>query len=256
MQHPPVVPELFKGIALFTPGGDLIYCLDSNKQARWHLQLCLALQEILGLPEPPHFLVPGYTATIDRWLSTHSQQIETFAEVYPAVQRYQALLNAIFGSDPLEWRVAPWQEESCNPILLESYRQQFPQLWEDHELIVRLETPAVLTKLSGELRSAALLSTSLLCPPEVARGYILRLFVSGNSSATQHTLETIHQLLEQDLKHPYTLKVIDISKNPEQAESHQVSATPTLVRIYPQPVRRIVGELEDVQRVLQVIANH
>lgn len=91
-------PQLFKGIALFTPGGDLMYCIDPNKQGRWHLNLCAALQEILDLPEPPHFLVPCYTATIDHWLNPRTQQVQIFAEAYPAVIRHQAVLNAIFGT--------------------------------------------------------------------------------------------------------------------------------------------------------------
>lgn len=91
-----ILPQLFKGIALFTPGGDLIYCIDPSKQGRWHLNLCATLQEILDLPEPPHFLVPCYTATIDHWLDPRTQQIRTFAEAYPAVMRHQALLNAYF----------------------------------------------------------------------------------------------------------------------------------------------------------------
>ncbi|MFM7558989.1 MAG: circadian clock protein KaiB, partial [Cylindrospermopsis raciborskii] len=59
----PSLPQVFKGIALFTPGGDLIYCIDPSKQKRWHLHLCGVLQQILNLSEPPHFLVPCYTAT-------------------------------------------------------------------------------------------------------------------------------------------------------------------------------------------------
>jgi circadian clock protein KaiB len=43
-------------------------------------------------------------------------------------------------------------------------------------------------------------------------------------------------------------------KHPEQAELNQVSATPTLVRLYPEPVRRIVGEWDDLDRILQLIA--
>ncbi|MFM7793266.1 MAG: circadian clock KaiB family protein, partial [Microcystis panniformis] len=86
------------------------------------------------------------------------------------------------------------------------------------------------------------------------KGYVLRLFVSGNNANTKHTLESIHQLLERELHHPYTLKVIDISKHPEQAESNHVSAIPTLVRVWPQPVKRIIGEFEDLPRVLQIIA--
>ncbi len=65
---------------------------------------------------------------------------------------------------------------------------------------------------------------------------------------------SLHQLLEQSLRHPYTLKVIDIFKHPEQAEANQISATPTLLRVWPHPVRRIVGDLTDAERVLRVIA--
>ncbi|MGK7873613.1 MAG: circadian clock KaiB family protein [Xenococcaceae cyanobacterium] len=252
-QNKPSFPQLFKGIALFTPGGDLIYCIDPSKQGRWHLHLCVGLQEILGLPEPPHFLVPGYTATVDRWLDPHTQQLKTLAEVYPAVQRYQPLLNAVFGTGELVWQTAPWQEESCNPIVLETYRDQFPQLWEDHDLIVRFQRREQLS--GSEVGRSPSEEFGILPSPELqtTRTYVLRLFVSGSSTATEQALESIHRLLEQGLPHPYTLKVIDISKHPEQAETNQVSATPTLVRVLPQPVRRIVGELEDIQRVLQIL---
>lgn len=243
--------QLFKGIALFTPGGDLIYCIDPSKHGRWHLHLCVALQELLSLPEPPHFLIPGYTATIDRWRDPYSQTLKTIAEVYPAVQRYQPLLNVIFGTDDLVWQTVSWQEESCNPIIAETYRHQFPELWENHELIVRFETKE---QLSNSIPGKSSNETFGILPaPEKTHGYVLRLFVSGNNIATHKTLETIHQLLEQGLKHPYTLKVIDISKHPEEAEIDQISATPTLVRVYPQPVRRIIGELEDWQRILQLL---
>ena len=256
-----IKPQLFKGIALFTPGGDLIYCIDPSKCSRWHLHLCACLQEMLDLPEPPHFLVPGYTATVDRWIDPHSQQLKTLAELYPAVQRYQPLLNALFGIGELVWQIAPWQEELCNPIVLETYRDRFPQLWQDHDLIVRFEPRSDLSDSEvgrkGSANLGSLLSEKFGIFPsleqQTTRCYVLRLFVSGNSNATERTLESIHQLLEQGLDHPYTLKVIDISKHPELAETNQVSAAPTLVRIWPQPIRRIVGELKDTQRILQIL---
>jgi circadian clock protein KaiB len=240
-----VLPDIFKGIALFTPGGDLIYCIDPDKQTHWHLNLCAALQSALGLPEPPHFLVPSFTATIDRWRDPYSHRIHTRAEVYPLVRRYQPLLNAIFGTDDRDWFTVPWQEQSSNPTILETYRQQFPQLWQSHDLILRYqERPAMTSGITAD---------SDYTNPS-PKGYVLRLFVSGNNANTKHTLESIHQLLERELHHPYTLKVIDISKHPEQAESNHVSAIPTLVRVWPQPVKRIVGEFEDLPRVLQIIA--
>lgn len=249
-----VFPKLFKGIALFTPGGDLIYCIDPNKQAHWHLHLCGALQEILDLPEPAHFLVPCYTATLDRWLDPRTQQVRTFAEAYPPVLRHQALLSAVFETGELVWQAAPWTEGLCNPMVLATYYQQFPQLWEDHDLIVRFERcPAdELAIAPPTLPHSQSVVSPLLQQPE-PQGYVLRLFVAGNSATTERILQTLHQLLEQSLDHPYTLKVIDVFKHPEQAEADQVSATPTLVKVWPQPMRRLVGELDNVEKILQVL---
>jgi circadian clock protein KaiB len=87
-----------------------------------------------------------------------------------------------------------------------------------------------------------------------AQGYVLRLFVSGHSAATEYILMSLHQLLENSLRLPYTLKVIDVFKHPDQAEANQISATPTLLRVWPQPVRRIVGDLTDAERILRILA--
>lgn len=232
------IPSIFKGIALFTPGGDLLYCIDPDKQGRWHLNLCMALQEVLELSEPPHFLVPCYTATLDRWFDARTNQIRIFAEAYPPVFRYRALLNTVFEAGDLHWQVAPSQE-ICDPMILETYRHRFPELWENHDLVMRCDpTPPVTVQQPAS---------------PYPQGYVLRLFVSGYSAATARILQNLHELLEDSLEHPYTLKVIDIFKHPEQAEADQVSATPTLVKVYPPPVRRIVGNLEDVDRVLKIL---
>ena len=245
------MPDIFKGIALFTPAGDLIYCIDPSKSDRWHIHLCIALQELLGLSEPPHFLIPGYTATVDRWFVPQTQQIETFAEAYPAVHGHQSLLNAIFGTQGLVWQVAAWQEEACNPAVLETYRHQFAPLWENHDLIVPLNSSRQVSAFKAEPAVDEISENSPLAAQ--IRGYILRLFVAGNDLATKRTLEMLHQVLEQQLQYPYTLKVIDILKHPHLAEIDRVSATPTLVRVWPQPVRRIVGELENLQQAIQIV---
>jgi circadian clock protein KaiB len=239
-------PQLFKGIALFTPGGDLIYCIDPNKQGRWHLHLCAALQEILDLPEPPHFLVPCYTATIDHWLDPHTHQVRTFAEAYPAVVRHQSVLNAIFGTGELVWQTAPWQEGLCDRMVLSTYRASFPQLWEDHDLIIDLECSQPKPKHHTPIINAPKLQTPEQC-------YVLRLFVAGHSVNTERILQNLHELLERSLGYPYTMKVIDVLTNPEQAEIDQVSATPTLVKVWPQPVRRIVGDIDNVDKLLQML---
>jgi circadian clock protein KaiB len=239
-------PQLFKGIALFTPGGDLIYCIDPSKQGRWHLHLCAALQEILDLSEPPHFLAPCYTATIDHWLNPRTQQVQTFAEAYPAVMRHQSVLRAIFGTGDIVWQTAPWQDGLCDRMVLTTYRSSFPQLWEDHDLIMRLDHADMEPKYQQ----------TIFNPKQVklnTQGYVLRLFVAGHSAATERSLENLHQLLERSLGYPYTLKVIDVLTHPEQAEIDQVTATPTLVKVWPHPIRRIVGELDNVDKLLQML---
>jgi circadian clock protein KaiB len=235
-------PSIFKGIALFTPGGDLVYCIDPGKQGRWHLNLCAVLEELLELPEPPHFLVPCYTATLDRIWDAKTQRVVTFAEAYPLVFRYRSLLESLFEVQPVNWQIAPLPQDVCDPIVIDQYRSCFPQLWDNHELVYRLETASRLEEAS---------SVPMTSP--YPQGYVLRLFVSGYSAATQRILQNLHELLEQSLGSPYTLKVIDIFKHPEQAEADHISATPTLVKVYPKPVRRIVGNLENADRVLQML---
>ena len=224
-----------------------MYCIDPSKQGRWHLDLCAGLQEILGLPEPPHFLVPCYTATIDKWLDPRNQQIRISSEVYPPIVRHQALLNAVFGTGNLIWQIARWQEGICDPIVLATYREQFPQLWEEHDLVVRFDRQGFYENFKPKQYESHPL------PLEETQGYVLRLFVSNYSAATERILQSLYELLERSLHHPYTLKVIDVFKHPEQAEADQVSATPTLVKVWPRPVRRIVGEIEDVNKILRLL---
>lgn len=236
------IPDTFKGLALFTPGGDLVYCIDPDKKKRWHIQLCALLQDMLGLTEPPHFLIPCYTATLDRWRDAQTQQLHLHAEAYPLVLRYQALLNAAFDTGSLTWQMAPTPEGVCERPTLDNYQTQFPQLWENHDL--------VMCFMGNEAEAIA---QHVDPPPAGASpGYVLRLYVSGNNSATETILKNLHGLLEQTLKRPYTLRVIDIHKNPEQAEQDKVTATPTLVRAYPLPLRRLVGNMKDVTPLLQV----
>jgi circadian clock protein KaiB len=250
-RHSSPHPAIFKGIALFTPGGDLVYCVDPKKQNRWHMQLCAVLQELLNLTELPHFLLPCYTATIDRWLDPQTQHVKIFAEASPIILRHQSLLNALFSVDYWSWETIPCREEICDPLVLESYRQKFPQLWEEHDLLVRLDRTEARSPLAGKSEALSWL------PSEQAKnplGYVLRLFISGNSVATEKTLLTLHQLLEQSLRQTYTLKVIDIQKHPDLAETNQITATPTLVKVWPYPVRRIVGDLNDTHKVLRILS--
>ena len=80
--------------------------------------------------------------------------------------------------------------------------------------------------------------------------YVLKLYVSGNTPNSVRALKTLQAILEQEFKGVYALKVIDVQKNPQQAEDDKILATPTLSKILPPPVRKIIGDLSDKERVL------
>lgn len=223
-----------------------MYCIDPHKENRWHLHLCAALQDLLGLLEPPHFLVPCYTATIDHWLDPFTGDLRVYAEAYPQVLRYQPLLNAVFDTGDQVWQPVVCPKDLCDPIVLATHRQQFPELWQDHDLVVRLEKPKPYA------HPMVTFSSSVASQTEPA-GYVLRLFVSGHNAATERILQNLHQLLEQCLHSPYTLKVIDIFKHPEEAEADQIAATPTLMKVWPPPTRKLVGNLDDLDKVVRVL---
>ena len=243
---PAIAPQPFKGIAVFTPGGDLVYCRDPRKQAQWHLNLCAALQEHLGLAESPHFLVPSFTATVDCRLDKATNTLQIIAEAYPLVHRYQGLLNALFGLGNVEWQRLTPRQEYRNLAILNTYASRFPQLWENHQLVLDLSPQPEQSTRSAPSRP---IQTS------AANGPVLRLFVSGHSALTEQILKTLQGVLEGSRHRSYTLQMIDVSKHPEQAEADQISATPTLVRIWPRPTRRLVGELDNPRAILSLISD-
>jgi circadian clock protein KaiB len=91
-------------------------------------------------------------------------------------------------------------------------------------------------------------------PISQANRYVLRLFISCRHSSTELALRNLHRALERSLLQPYTLQVVDISKHPEQAEYDHVTATPTLMRVHPLPLRRIIGHLENDDHLLHLLA--
>jgi circadian clock protein KaiB len=86
--------------------------------------------------------------------------------------------------------------------------------------------------------------------PNARKIYVLKLYVAGNTPNSLHALKTLNQILEQEFQGVYALKVIDVLKNPQLAEEDKILATPTLAKILPPPVRRIIGDLSDRERVL------
>jgi circadian clock protein KaiB len=80
--------------------------------------------------------------------------------------------------------------------------------------------------------------------------WILKLYIAGLTPRSNRALENLKKICEENVSGNYSIEVIDLSKNPQLAESDQIIAVPTLVRKLPEPVRKIIGDLSDKEQVL------
>lgn len=87
-----------------------------------------------------------------------------------------------------------------------------------------------------------------------AAPYRLRLFVAGSSARSQETIHALRRICRAGLGEGAELEVVDIFQQPDLAERDGVVAAPALVRLSPAPVRRLVGDLSDPDRVLRAMA--
>jgi circadian clock protein KaiB len=78
----------------------------------------------------------------------------------------------------------------------------------------------------------------------------LRLYVAGQTDKSRAALENLHHICETHLAGRYHIEVIDLLVNPRLAAGDQILAVPTLVRKVPEPIRKIIGDLSDEERVL------
>ena len=80
--------------------------------------------------------------------------------------------------------------------------------------------------------------------------YVLRLYVSGSTLKSALAVENIKRICEQHLKNRYELEVIDIYQQPNLARDEQIVAVPTLIKRFPPPLRRLIGDLSNEKTVL------
>jgi circadian clock protein KaiB len=83
-----------------------------------------------------------------------------------------------------------------------------------------------------------------------AERYKLRLFVTGATPRSIRAIENMRKICQESLEGRYDLEVVDVYENPEMTRDLQIVATPTLVKILPEPLRRIIGDLSNKERVL------
>lgn len=80
--------------------------------------------------------------------------------------------------------------------------------------------------------------------------YQLRLYVAGQTERAHAAFRNLEALCETHLQGKYKIEVVDLLKNPQLARGDQIFAVPTLVRQLPPPVKKIIGDLSNVERVL------
>ena len=80
--------------------------------------------------------------------------------------------------------------------------------------------------------------------------FLLKLYVAGSTPRATSAIDNLRRICEKDLKGRYELEIIDVLKNPELAEQDKILATPTLIKQLPPPLRRVIGDLSDSEKVL------
>lgn len=89
--------------------------------------------------------------------------------------------------------------------------------------------------------------------PDSAASLVLRLFVTGNSQRSLRAIEAVQRMCREYLGDGVRVETIDVIDNPDQAETDKILATPTLIRRLPGPPRRLVGDLCEPERVIQLL---
>lgn len=86
--------------------------------------------------------------------------------------------------------------------------------------------------------------------PNEEQRWELRLYVAGKTAKSVLALSNLQKLCEEHLKDKYVIEVIDLLVHPQLAEGDQIFAIPTLVKKVPEPIRKIIGDLSNQEKVL------
>ncbi len=87
-------------------------------------------------------------------------------------------------------------------------------------------------------------------PKKEETKWILKLYITDMTPRSAKALENLKKLCEEYVPGQYTIEIIDLLKNPQLGEGDQIIAVPTLVRKLPEPMRRLIGDLSDREKVL------
>lgn len=79
---------------------------------------------------------------------------------------------------------------------------------------------------------------------------VLKLYVTGKTPKSEHAIEALFRICEENFKDQYKVIIIDVLERPQLAEDEKILATPTVVKVLPPPFRRIIGDLSNERKVL------
>ncbi|MCX8027689.1 MAG: circadian clock protein KaiB [Thermodesulfovibrionales bacterium] len=80
--------------------------------------------------------------------------------------------------------------------------------------------------------------------------YLLKLYVTGRTPRSERAISNLKRICEEELQGQYEMVIIDVLERPQLAEEEKILATPTLIKQLPPPLRRIIGDLSDTEKVL------
>lgn len=80
--------------------------------------------------------------------------------------------------------------------------------------------------------------------------YLLQLYITGTTSQSARAIANIRKICEEHLEGRYELEVVDISQHPALAQGEQIIAAPTLIKKFPLPLRRFIGDMSQTARIL------
>jgi len=94
------------------------------------------------------------------------------------------------------------------------------------------------------------LSENAAAPSPEPKAYCLRLYVAGKTPKSILAFTNLKRICEDHLLGRYEIEIIDLLENPQLAQGDQILALPTLVRRLPEPIKKIIGDLSNTERVL------
>jgi circadian clock protein KaiB len=111
-------------------------------------------------------------------------------------------------------------------------------------------SPVRRTASSARRKRNRRVSAGQSLPRDGGARYVLKLYVTGLNRASGLAIERVRDVCETHLLGRYELEVVDIYQKPALARDEQILATPTLIKVLPAPLRRYIGNLANVERVL------